>query len=367
MTPGHVLMTADAVGGVWTYALDLSEALVGRGVKVTLVVLGPEPDAAQREAAEALPGRSMVMAGLPLDWLADATDALDHAAQTIRGLAREGRADLVHLNSPALRDAALWEVPVIGACHSCLATWWEAVRSGPMPDDFGWRTRRLAQGYSRCDALIAPSRAFAQQTAVRYGVQPTTVRNGRRPRPATFSSRERTVLAAGRLWDEGKNLSLLDRAARRMRGRVEAAGPVVGPAGQVASPINHIALLGALKPADLDQRMRAAAIFCSPALYEPFGLGVLEGAQAGCALVLADIPTFRELWDGAALFVDPRDDRALASTLDALLDDDDRLRRLSEDAVKRAAAFSNEAMATGTLAVYAEVLNRRGAAAEAAA
>ena len=39
------------------------------------------------------------------------------------------------------------------------------------------------------------------------------------------------------------------------------------------------------------------------ALYEPFGLAVLEAAQAGCALVLSDIPTFRELWDGAALFV----------------------------------------------------------------
>jgi hypothetical protein len=38
---------------------------------------------------------------------------------------------------------------------------------------------------------------------------------------------------------------------------------------------------------------------------EPFGLAVLEAAQAGCPLVLSDLPGFRELWDGAALFRRP--------------------------------------------------------------
>ena len=44
-------------------------------------------------------------------------------------------------------------------------------------------------------------------------------------------------------------------------------------------------------------------IFVSVSRYEPFGLAVLEAAHAGCALVLSDIPTFRELWQGAASFV----------------------------------------------------------------
>ncbi|HEX8375447.1 MAG TPA: hypothetical protein VF606_09745, partial [Geminicoccaceae bacterium] len=40
----HVLMTTDAVGGVWTYSLDLAAALATRGVRTTLAVLGPAPD-----------------------------------------------------------------------------------------------------------------------------------------------------------------------------------------------------------------------------------------------------------------------------------------------------------------------------------
>ena len=58
----------------------------------------------------------------------------------------------------------------------------------------------------------------------------------------------------------------------------------------------------------------AAAIYALPARYEPFGLSVLEAAQHGCALVLGDIDSLRENWDGAALFVDPDDAGALAAS-----------------------------------------------------
>ena len=46
-----ILMTADAVGGVWTYALDLAVGLAPRGVEVVLAVLGPAPSPRQRAAA----------------------------------------------------------------------------------------------------------------------------------------------------------------------------------------------------------------------------------------------------------------------------------------------------------------------------
>ena len=81
-------------------------------------------------------------------------------------------------------------------------------------------------------------------------------------------------------------------------------------------------------------------VFVSPALYEPFGLAVLEAAQAGCALVLADIPTFRELWDGAALFVPPSDDRAIAATLSTITADTALRTRMAAAAERRAADYT---------------------------
>ena len=364
--PLHVLMTTDAVGGVWTYALDVAEGLLARGTRVTLAVLGPQPGHAQRQAAQRIQGLNLIDAGETLDWLADRPSQLDQAARVLRSLVARVGADLVHLNAPALRGDDDWGAPVVGVCHSCVATWWDAVCGSDLPQDFAWRTEHLERGYRRCDRLIAPSYAFMQATAARYGVLPAAVRNGRRPPDLGVAQRRRGVLTSGRFWDDGKNIQVLERAASRMRGTVEAAGALEGPNGQVVR-LDHVRTLGQLSGEALQQRLRETSVFCAPSLYEPFGLGVLEAAQAGCALVLADIPTFRELWEGAALFVPPRDDVALAAALDDLLDDADRARRLGRLASARARQFDVDAMVEGTLAVYAEALAQRAPFGEAAA
>ena len=48
--PRRILMTADAVGGVWQYATELASALAGLGHETILALLGPPPSDAQREA-----------------------------------------------------------------------------------------------------------------------------------------------------------------------------------------------------------------------------------------------------------------------------------------------------------------------------
>ena len=76
----HVVMTADAIGGVWTYALDLGAALARRGDRITLAVLGPAPSDAQRDDAGAR-GLDVRDLGHPPDWLApDAAAAPDREA-----------------------------------------------------------------------------------------------------------------------------------------------------------------------------------------------------------------------------------------------------------------------------------------------
>ena len=45
----HVLVTADTVGGVWTYTRELVTGLARRGIRVTLVSFGEIPAAKQTE------------------------------------------------------------------------------------------------------------------------------------------------------------------------------------------------------------------------------------------------------------------------------------------------------------------------------
>jgi glycogen(starch) synthase len=74
----------------------------------------------------------------------------------------------------------------------------------------------------------------------------------------------------------------------------------------------------------------------APSRYEPFGLAPLEAALHGCALVLSDIGTFRELWDGCAEFFPSGDARALAQAIRRLSGDAQRRERLARAARTRA-------------------------------
>lgn len=316
--PARLLLTADAVGGVWIYALELAGALARRQVAVDLAVLGPAPAPEQRDAALRLPGVTLHETGLPLDWTASAPAILSDTSIALAALARACRADLVQVHSLALVGPAPWAMPVLAVAHSCVGTWWAAMRDRPAPDDFRWRMEAVRAGLEAADAIIAPTRAFAEMTRRVYGTQRRidVVHNARSPAgPAGDPAEGFGILAAGRLWDEAKNIALLDRAAGSL-GEIPvfAAGPLTGPNG-AGIGLAAITPLGTLDSGAMAGAMASVRIFASPARYEPFGLAVLEAAQAGLPLVLADIPTFRELWDGAALFVAPDDARAWAETL----------------------------------------------------
>ncbi len=365
-------MTADAVGGVWPYALDLAAGLAPLGIEFTLAVLGPRPSPEQEAAAEAA-GVELVVTDLALEWTAAGPKEVEEASWALARIATELEPDVVHLNSPALAANAVFPAAVLAACHSCVATWWNAVRSGPLPEDFAWRAELVRRGCRAADALVAPTAAFADATAHLYGLSraPNVVRNGRANASLgpCDAPPENSVFTAGRLWDEGKNLPTLDRAAARLPVPVRAAGPLAGPNGATIA-LRHVEALGRLDQAAIERRLRARPIFVSAARYEPFGLAVLEAAQAGCALVLSDIPTFRELWDGAAVFVPADDDEALAHAVLQVLNDADARTRFGRRARDRSEAYTVEAMSSGMLILYRSLLPAAGDAcdpAEAAA
>lgn len=337
----RVLITTDAVGGVWVYALALARGVVARGDEAELAVLGPAPGFEQSTAA-ACAGVSIHLTGLPLDWTAQTPEELEDAARALAGLATTRRADLVQLHTPALLGRARWPAPVLAVLHSCVGTWWVAMRgSDPAPEDFSWRMAAVSHGLNAADAVLAPSQgmAAAAQTLYKPLRDIRIVYNGSDAVPALPSARD-GILAAGRLWDEAKNITVLDRAAAFMPDvPVSAAGTLAGPHGANIT-LTNIQWLGSLAQAEMRAALAPAAIFASPARYEPFGLAVLEAAQAGLALVLSDIPTFRELWEGAAIFLPPEDASAWADTLRRLHAAPDLRTRWGEAASTRATRYS---------------------------
>lgn len=362
----RVFMTADAVGGVWQYSLDLAQGLRAYDTETTLCVLGPKPRPEQYAAARRIPGLKLISLDLPLDWTAATPAQVLDAAATVVSVAHDENIGVVHLNSPALAAGPSYPVPVVAVCHSCMATWWQAVRARPLTKQFRWHKDLVAQGLCKADAIVAPSGAFARAVAQVYSLptQPMVVYNGRRPcvresLPEGVSIPEGPfAFTAGRLWDDGKNLRTLDAAAAHLAMPVFAAGPLKGP-NRASIKFAHVRPLGNLSDGHLAEWLAAKPIFVSTARYEPFGLAVLEAAEAGCALVLSDIPTFRELWEGAACFVPPQDDVAVARAIEAVASDLRQRTLYASAARRRARRYTAEVMAAKVRAIYGSLLSKK--------
>jgi glycosyltransferase involved in cell wall biosynthesis len=348
-----LLLVTDAVGGVWVYSLELARALRPLGVETILAVTGPSPDAKRREEAN---GFQLIDTGLPLDWLDTSPDELRRAGDAIAAIANRERVDVVQTCSAALLADTHFDQPCVAVQHSCVATWWAAVRRTPLPSEFEWRRELVERGLDRASVVIAPTRAFGVETTRAYDLQTPVlaVHNGRRPIAARVVPQADFVFTASRLWDEGKNVATLDAAAAHLDAPFEAAGPVDGPNGAHID-LHHLWLIGEISPLRIAGVLAARPVFASAALYEPFGLSVLEAASAGCALVLSDIPTHRELWRDCALFVPPRDSDAFARAIGRLLDDRDRRNQCGRAAHARALLYSPERMAARMAGIYARI------------
>jgi glycosyltransferase involved in cell wall biosynthesis len=353
MSEMRVLLVTDAVGGVWVYSLELAQALQPLGIKTVLAVAGPSPSSRQREEAA---GLKLIDTGLPLDWLETSPGEIRRAGETLAAIARREAVDLVQTSSAAILGEPDFSQPCIAVQHSCLASWWSAVKGTPLPPEFEWRRAMVQRGLSRVAAVVCPSIAFASETSRIYHVRALTVHNGRRAPQVRGIPQGIFVFTAGRLWDEGKNVTTLDLAAEKLDVAVQAAGSTTGPNG-ARIELKSIQALGQLSEARLADLYAARPIYASAALYEPFGLSVLEAAQAGCALVLSDIPTHREMWDGAATFVPARDSGAFASAIRHLLADGGKRLERGRRARARARYFTAVRMARGMADVYGRVLS----------
>lgn len=205
-------------------------------------------------------------------------------------------------------------------------------------------------------AVVAPSAAMRATLEAEYGV-PVNVHvipNGHRCTracPDLLVGKEAFVLAAGRVWDDAKNIKALCAIAPSLSWLVCVAGGARAPSGEVCT-CPGVRLLGHCSPQELAGWYRRASIYTLPARYEPFGLSVLEAAAAGCALVLGDIPSLREHWDGAAEFVPPDDHDALVHALQDLIDRPDERRAAAKRAIARAADFGIDRTAEAYLRIY---------------
>ncbi|MGH9394200.1 MAG: glycosyltransferase family 4 protein [Terriglobales bacterium] len=342
----RILITSDAAGGVGVVSAELARALRARGHQVRLVVFDP---AGAGGAAR-----------FRLEWMDDQGDGSALAAETERARAhlaaeaRSFRPEVVHCNQFAFVGAVAGAASLL-AVHSDVVSWWRGVKAA-LPPDTGyqrWYFQLARRALQHAAAVVAPTHAAAADVAASFGwTSPVRViPNGCEAPTAAPTGVRSGAASVGRLWDQAKQFERLAEAARMARVEVRVAGDIRHPvSGRAAAPAQGLRWLGQLDREGVARLLASSQIYVGASCYEPFGLAALEAAHAGCALLLADIPSFREVWNDAATYFPSHDGRQLANAL---------LGMLAAPAAGGAACararrlYSAQAMATAYERVYA--------------
>jgi glycogen synthase len=359
--PKSVLMTADTVGGVFTYALDLARELTRMGVHVSLATMGRPLSDIQAAECSAIDGLDTFESCYKLEWMDEPWDDVARAGEWLLELEQKLKPDVVHVNG-FCHGALEWAAPRVVVGHSCVLSWWRAVKGERAPAKWDRYRNEVTKGLKAADLVVAPTCAMLSALEDNYGTLKSkrVIVNGRDISQYQPSSKEKFVLTAGRIWDQGKNIAALERIAPDLSCDIYIAGEESEPARDGKSlKYTNVKKLGRLAPSELSEWYSLAAVYAMPARYEPFGLSILEAALSGCALVLGDIPSLREIWHEAAIFVDPDDQPGLRSAIEGLLKNDWQRSRFSARARRRATLFTSERMASAYVQAYSGLLANR--------
>lgn len=318
----HILMTADTVGGVWTYTRELVTGLAHRGHSITLVSFGKLPSKGQTRWMDGLNSVQFRPTEYRLEWMQDSERDIEASRFFLAELIAEIKPDLLHFNQYAY-GSLLTDAPRVVVAHSDVVSWWTAVHGEEPREDtwIRWYGPTVMEGLKRASAVVAPSETMLRAIQRHY-LQPRVARvihNGRDPRLFDpHREKENVVLSVGRIWDQAKQVSLLLQQEQSLP--VWMVGSQEHPEGLPGGFVENnkgsaIQFLGAKSEDELIDLYARAGVYAATARYEPFGLAAVEAAFSGCALILNDIDSLRELWGDAGYYFCRNSSQSLAKAI----------------------------------------------------
>jgi glycogen(starch) synthase len=371
----HILITTDTLSGVWTHTRELATGLVSRGIRVTLVSFGEIPLPQETAWMDRLHGLQYLPTAFRLDWMQEGEQDLKDSAAYLVALVKELKPDLLHLNQMCYGNLPV-AVPRLVFAHGDLISWSKCVH-GYEPKENRWSRRYhdvITAGLSKASMVVAPTVWMLDSIRAAYtrSEHDTVVYNGRNPiffNP--YVSKDDSVLAVGRLWDAGKQVSLLTHHKHPIPVCiVDSDTPVQTIGVPIRADVKfsldevRISLKGPQTESQLRLLYSRASIFAATARYEPLGMAALDAAFSRCAIVANDIPPFRETWDDAAIYFNANDATSLAAAIRKLSEQRDLCQSLGNRAFQRAKeCFTAQRMIDDYLHLYRNLLSSRISAA----
>lgn len=244
--PKTILMTADTIGGVWTYVVELARSLQEHEVQVFLASMGRRLDESQKQDLRGLHNVQLFESSYKLEWMEKPWWDLERAGKWLLDLEQRLQPEMVHLNN-YVHGALPFQAPKLVVGHSCVLSWWQAVKGEPAPEQWNWYHFQVARGLKAAGMVIAPSSAMMDALVRHYGPLRTVevIPNGRDPDLFRPQPKENYILAAGRLWDAAKNIETLAQLGPELPWPIYIAGDAHEPGrpgGQLTEvqPCSHL-------------------------------------------------------------------------------------------------------------------------------
>ncbi len=356
--------------GIGTYLSHLLAGLASRReIQMTVVA---RPGHEERVAAIAPDARVVVVS-------ARGYGAAEHVRMPA-ALWRE-RPDLVHV--PHYVVPAVMPRPVVVTVHDVIQIFYPP-RARPYLATFYLRLV-LRSTLRRARRVITVSRASRRDLVNLFGAHPErldVVPNGvddglaqRPPAEELESVKEQYRLQPPLVLvvandKPHKNLDMVLRSYHLARRAHDVPGQLVlvggvdqdHPLAQRAAKLGldrHIRCVGRIPQTHLHALYHLSAVLLHAALYEGFGLPILEAMRVGLPVITSNLGAMRELGEGAARLVNPLDVAEVAAAVERVLVDDPLRRRMVEAGRRKADSLTWERAVDGTIEAYRRALGER--------
>ncbi len=352
--PDTILMTADTIGGVWTYAMDICRVLQKHNVDVHIATMGSPLSKDQNTEAAELSNVEIHESDFSLEWMENPWKDVEEAGEWLLQLEHQVQPDVIHLNN-YVHGNLPWQAPVLAVGHSCVLSWWEAVNGQQAPEKWNTYREKVRQGLQQVDCVVAVSHHMMKNLQKFYGPFTATeiIYNTRNAEQYHPNEKEQIIFSMGRFWDEAKNIASIAQIAKKLYWPVNAAGDFGGAS---IAEAEDITLLGKISQAAAAEWLSKASIYVMPAKYEPFGLSILEAALSECALVVGDIPSLKEIWGDAASYADPDNPEELQYRINELIENPIKLKAKAKEARNHARRYSVDLFELNYLNLYCKMI-----------
>ena len=354
-----ILMTTDTIGGVWNYSLQLCRALASHNVKIHLLGLGASPTEYQMQEARKCHNLTFYPTNFKLEWMDNPWDDIAKIEDKIEKLINLVKPDLLHFNN-YINCGQCWSIPKITVYHSCVQTWWQAVKGTNVPPEWNRYLDLLEAAVNSSDVVVFPTEELRKMAfkVNRIYANSKVIPNGRDTGATGNIEKENIILCTGRIWDEAKNLMSLCAIADQLPWPIYVAGENAHPETCEKIQLGNVRFLGKLNAQELNFWLERTEIYINPALYEPFGLAVLEAAKAGCALALSNLGTLQEVWSENACYFNPRKEEEFVECILELIENETTRKEYQRKAKTQAEKYSSQVFGDAYYRLYTDLLEK---------